>query len=209
MSRRTTAIILVLTRLLLGGLTTANAQEKDTFGGWEHLDVSIPFGTSNWTASLYLEHDNLEYRRMSLFYASAGVGYKFTDWLRAGINYDFLVEPEAIAHRAVAHVTGTLKEGNLTVSLRERYQYIWSGGVTRANELRSKLKAQYAIPGSRFSPYVAVEVYTWDKWLKTRHYVGTTIDITQKIAFEAYYMYFVFSNQPAWHIIGLGLNINL
>lgn len=205
----TKKLIVFFCLLTAGALMTVSAQEKDTFGGWEHLDVGIPLGKSGWDVNLYLEHDNLEYRRLDMFFASAGVGYKITDWLKAGVAYDFMVEPEALAHRAVAYVTGTLKAGDLTVSLRERYQYIWSGGVTRANELRSRLKAQYAIPGSRFSPYLAVEVYTWDKWLKTRHYAGTTFSITDKIALEAYYMYFVFSSSPARHIIGVGININL
>jgi hypothetical protein len=107
-------------------------------------------------------------------------------------------------------VKGTLKQGNLSVSLRERYIHSWSPEIGEQGDvLRSRLKTQYSIPNSRFKPYLAVEVFTWDKWKKTRHYVGTTYDINNHFEIEGYYIYYTFDGKPAEHVLGIGLNIEI
>ena len=210
MSRLTAIVAVLLTFILsLSGSTVLYAQEADnTFGGWEHIELAHSFKDSKWYGSIYFEHENYQYQRLDQCFISAGLGYEFTSWLKAGAAYDFLIEPAGIGHRAVAYVTGTLKEGNLSLSLRERYQHKWSIVTsTRGNELRSRLKAQYTIPGSRFKPYVAVEVYSWEKWQKTKHYVGSTITLNDHFELETYYMYYLFANKPAEHVLGIGLNM--
>lgn len=210
MSRLTTIAAVLWTFILpLLGSTMLYAQEEsNTFGGWEHIELAHSFKDSKWYSSIYFEHDNYQYQRLDLCFISAAFGYEFTGWLKAGAAYDFLIEPVGIGHRAVAYVTGTLKEGNLSLSLRERFQHKWSIGTsTQGNELRSRLKAQYAIPGSRIKPYIAIEVYSWEKWQKTRHYVGSAITLDNHFELEAYYMYYLFANKPAEHVLGIGLNM--
>lgn len=207
MPRPASIISIFLTLSCLGLL---HAQEGSTFGGWEHMDLSHSFKNSNWYASLYFEHDNIRYQRLDLCFVSASFGYHFSKWLKASAAYDFMIEPAGIGHRAVAEVTGTLRKGNLSLSLRERYQHKWPPGASpQTNELRNRLKAQYAIPNSRLKPYLALEVYVWDKWLKSRHYAGTTVAINTHLELEAYYMYFLFADKPAEHVLGLGVNMAL
>lgn len=184
--------------------------EDNTFGGWEFLEVYHDFKDSDWFTSFYFEHANYQYKRLESWYARLMFGHKINSWLKADVAYDFMQEPGFITHRAVADVTGTLKQGNLAVSLRERYIHSWSPEIGEQGDvLRSRLKTQYSIPNSRFKPYLAVEVFTWDKWKKTRHYVGTTYNINNHFEIEGYYIYYTFDGKPAEHVLGIGLNIEI
>ena len=185
-------------------------EEDNTFGGWEFFEVYHDFKNSGCFTSFYFEHANYQYKRLESWYARLLFGYKFTNWLKANIAYDFMREPGFFTHRAVADVTGTLKQGNLTVSVRERYIHSWSPEVNeQGNVLRSRLKVQYAIPETRFKPYLAIEVFTWDVWKKTRHYVGTTYKINKNFEIEGYYIYYTFASMPAEHVLGIGLNVEI
>lgn len=186
------------------------AEEDNTFGGWEFFEVYHSFKNSNWYALFYFEHANFQYQRLDSCYGRTMIGYKVNNWLKAGVAYDFMQEPDYITHRAVGDLIGTLKQGNLTVSIRERYIYSWSPKIGEyGNVIRSRLKAQYTIPESHFKPYLAIEVFTWDKWKKTRHYVGTTFTINEHFEIEGYYIYYTFNGKPAQHVLGIGLNIEL
>lgn len=183
-------------------------QENNTFGGWEFLEISHSFKNSNWFASVYFEHDNYQYKRLECWYTRLTLGYKINSWLKTDVAYDFMQEPGYITHRGVYDIAATLKQGNLSVSVRERFIHSWSPGINKhSNVLRSRLKAQYSIPNSRFSPYLAMEVFTWDVWKKTRHYVGTIYEINKHIELECYYLYYTFASSPAEHVLGIGLNM--
>lgn len=191
-------------------LYSQEKEEDNTFGGWEFLEVYHDFKDSDWFTSFYFEHANYQYKRLESWYARLMFGHKINSWLKADVAYDFMQEPGFITHRAVADVTGTLKQGNLAVSLRERYIHSWSPEIGEQGDvLRSRLKTQYSIPNSCFKPYLAVEVFTWDKWKKTRHYVGTTYDINNHFEIEGYYIYYTFDGKPAEHVLGIGLNIEI
>lgn len=189
----------------------AQEAKNDTYGGWEFIEVSYHFKKAPLYASIYFEHDNLEYKRLECWYTRTTFGVKILPWLKADIAYDFLYEPGGqLTHKALFNLSGTLTQGNLKVSLRERYVHDWLVDERKQdNVLRSQLKAQYAIPKSHFSPYLAIEMFTWDTWKKTRHYVGCTFDINRTFQLEGYYMYYTFKNAPAEHVIGFGLNITL
>lgn len=126
-------------------------------------------------------------------------------------GYDIFRNPVCWSHRAVYDVTGSMKSGDLQVSVRERYIHAWSPAIgTQSNELRSLLKVQYNIPDSAFHPYLSAEVFTWgDRWKKTRHHVGCMYDLAQGVQVECYYLYFTFDGKPAEHVIGLGLNMDI
>ena len=191
-------------------ISSQEKEEDNTFGGWEFLEVYHDFNETNLFTSFYFEHANYQYKRLESWYARLMFGYKFNNWLKTDVAYDFMQEPDFITHRAVADLTGTLKQGNLTVSVRERYIHSWSPEVNeQGNVLRSRLKAQYAIPNTRFKPYLAVEIFTWDKWKKTRHYVGSTYSINNHLEIEGYYIYYTFDRKPAEHVLGIGLNIEI
>ena len=101
--------------------------------------------------------------------------------------------------------------GKVSLSaLGRQYVHSWTPSAgKRGSVLRSRLKVQYDIPESRFSPYLAIETFTWDTWQKTRHYVACNYNINKTFQLETYYLYYSIKNAPAEHIIGLGLNIYL
>ena len=168
-------------------------------------------GNSPFFGTFYFEHDNYQYQRLECWYTRTTLGVKVLSWLKADVAYDFLQEPSFHTHKLNLDLTGTLKSGNLKVAIRERYVHSWTPALgEEGNVLRSRLKVQYAIPESRWSPYLAVEVFTWgDSWKKTRHYVAWNYNFSDRVQFEAYYLYYAFNGVPAEHVIGLGLNFNL
>ena len=211
MTRRHKYLLVALWALLFPlSLQAQEAQEDNTFGGWEFLEVYHDFGKSPFYASIYFEHDNFQYKRLDNWYVRTTVGLKILPWLKADVAYDFLKEPSSYSHRALFNLTGTLKQGNLKASIRERYIHTWTPTTgTQGDVLRSMLKVQYDIPDSRFSPYVAIEVFTWENWKKTRHYVACCYNFSPSVQLEAYYMYYTFNNRPAEHVLGIGLNFKI
>ena len=205
--KRTILLLVCLFPLCL----RAQEAEDNTFGGWEFIEVNHDFGKGPFFGTFYFEHDNYQYRLLECWYTRTTLGVKVLPWLKADVAYDYLQEPSFHTHKLNLDLTGTLKSGNLKVAVRERYVHSWTPALgEEGNVLRSRLKVQYAIPDSRWSPYVAVEVFTWgDSWKKTRHYVACNYDFSDKVQFEAYYLYYAFHGVPAEHVIGLGLNFNL
>ena len=200
-----TILVAALSLLIPGAL---QAQENDRFGGWEFFEVNHEFGNGPFFAKFYFEFDNYGFNRMECWYTRTSFGLKLFPWLKANLAYDYLRYPSFITHKAVFDVIGTLKQGGLTVSIRERYMHDWTPSLgTQGDVLRSRLKVQYSIPETRFSPYLAVEVFTWgDVWKKTRHYVACDYDLSKSVQLEAYYLYYAFNGLPAEHIIGTGVN---
>lgn len=202
-----------LMALLLSG-SAASAQDVPEgwrFGGWEFVEVNHDFGDSPLFGTFYFEHDNLQYRYFDCWYTRTTLGVKLLPWLKADVAYDYLKEPEAVTHKLNLALAGTLKLGPLKMAIRERWVHSWTPSLgTEGNVLRSRLKVSYAMEESRWSPYLAVEVFSWgDTWKKTRHYVAMDYDITDWMQFEAYYLYYTHNGRPAQHILGLGFNFYL
>ena len=202
---------LVLAVMFLSPLLGIAQQEEDnSFGGWHFVEIDYKFGTSQWTGMLYFEHENYQYKRLDCWYLRPGIRYNVLPWLKLGLSYDYLKVPDTYGHRVVPEVTGTLKEGRLSASLRFRYLHTWKPELhTEDNELRTRLLVSYKIPCLKLMPYVAVEIFTWgNTWRKSRHYVACTYDVTNYMQAEAFYM-LTFSNQDPQHILGLGMNFTI
>ncbi len=204
-------LLVFLPVVLLSAPAVAQGSEDNTFGGWEFFEVNHDFRNSPVFATFYYEHDNYQYKRLECWYTRTTLGVKILPWLKFDVAYDFIREPSWLTHKAVADLTASLKQGGLKVSVRERYQHGWTPETgDQSDVLRSRLKVQYSIPGSRFSPYLAAEVFTWgDQWKKTRHYVACDYDISDAVQFEAYYLYYAFNGIPAEHVLGIGFNFNI
>ena len=197
--------------LLSGGKAWAQDEVPEgwSFGGWEFFEVYHDFGNSPFFGSFYFEHDNYHYKYFDNWYTRTTLGVKVLPWLKADVAYDFIKTPSDLRHKLLLDLTGTLKSGNFKVALRERYMHTWIQGGGQGNELRSRLKVQYSIPDSRFTPFLAMEVISWKEWMKTRHYVGCCYDFTSWMQLEVYYLYYTHNGRPAQHILGLGLNFNI
>lgn len=201
--------LLVSVAILLAPLfgTFAQEVEDNTFGGWIFTEVNHDFKNGMYVTG-YFEHDNYQFQRLECNYFRFSAGYKILPWLKMGVNYVPVCEPEnEWLHYGEVDLMGTLKSGNFKVSIRERYRH---GFTNSKNELRSRLKVAYSIPNSNFGVYLAPEVFTWGaEWKKTRHYVACTYNITKWMQAETYYMYYAFKDDPAEHVIGFGLNFDL
>lgn len=197
---------LILLTLPVLDLSAGNDGES-TFGGWFFTEVNHDF--KNLYVTEYLEHDNLEYSRTEGWFSRTSVGVKVLPWLKVGVNYTPSFSPgNATRHFGEVDVVGTLKSGDLKVSIRERYRHCFTGAS--CNELRSRFKVAYSVPDTKMGFYLAPEVFTWgDRWMKTRHYVGWTYDLKDWMQLETYYIYYAFKNTPAEHVIGIGLNFNI
>lgn len=199
--------------LLSGGMASAQEElpEGWSFGGWEFFEVNHDFGNSPFFGSFYFEHDNLQYRYFDCWYTRTTLGVKVLPWLKTAVVYDYLRDASAATtHNLMMDVVGTLKSGPLTVSIRERLVHSWTPSKGKqGNLLRSRLKVQYAIPGTRWKPYLAIEVFSWDTWKKTRHYVACNYEVTSWMELEAYYFYYTHNGKPAQHILGIGMNFYL
>ena len=208
MNRIKVSLLVAVLSLVTSGVLRAQENENDRFGGWEFFEVNHEFGNGPFFAKFYFEFDNYGFNRMECWYTRTSFGLKLFPWLKANLAYDYLRYPSFTTHKAVFDVIGTLKQGGLTVSIRERYMHDWTPSLgTQGDVLRSRLKVQYSIPETRFSPYLAVEVFTWgDVWKKTRHYVACDYDLSKSVQLEAYYLYYAFNGLPAEHIIGTGVN---
>lgn len=184
----------------------------DDFGSWHFIQAIKPLGSSGAYLGFRAEYrDYNNFSATERWYLRPIVGYRFTSWLKGELMYDFMRKSGDIQiHQAIAGIIATLREGPLSVILRERYQYSYNAtaGTTR-NYLRSYLKTAYTIPQSRLVPYLAVELFTWDTWVKTRHYAGTAIRLGEQCSLEVYYMYHTFASQEASHLLGLGCNLAL
>ena len=179
--------VLFMAMALPGTVKAQEVPEGWSFGGWEFFEVYHDFGKTPFFGSFYFEHDNFHYKYFDNWYTRTILGVKVLPWLKADVGYDFVKEPSVLKHKLILDLTGTLKSGNFNVSLRERYMHTWrhSGGP-QANELRSRLKVQYNVPGTRWSPYLAMEVISWGDWIKTRHYVGSQYNFNDWLQLETY-----------------------
>ena len=188
----------------------AQQEDDNSFGGWHFVEISHKFGDSKVTGMLYFEHENYQYKRLDCWYLRPGIRYNALSWLKLGLSYDYLRVPDTYGHRLVPEVTGTLKEGRLSVSLRFRYLHTWKPELhTQDDELRTRLLVSYKIPNLKLMPYMATEAFTWgNEWRKTRNYVACTYDVTNYMQAEAFYM-LTFTKKETQHILGFGMNFTI
>lgn len=184
----------------------AQQADDNSFGGWFFAQLSHDL-QNGMCLSAYLEHDNYQFQRLEKVFMRFSVGYKPCPWLKTCVNYVPSYQPEGISHCGEVDVVGTLRSGDLKVSIRERYRH---GFSDNSHVLRSRLKVEYDIPDSPFGLYLAPEVFTWgNEWKKTRHYCACTYDLNPTVQLEAYYLYYTFKNSPAENVIGIGVNLGI
>ncbi len=197
-------LFLFLTLLVVTNVTA----RADDFGSWIDIQLNHKFSNEVYSA-IRIEHrtkNNL--KDISAWFVRPTIGYNFTSWLKADLSYDFLRTTTTTTHRSLLGITGTLRQGNMSMSIKERWQYAYTPDDKKAaHTLRSKFTASYAIPNSIFQPYLAFEIFTDKKWQKTRHYIGTDIKFSSHSSLDVYYLWHTFADNEASHIIGLGYNL--
>lgn len=210
---------------------SALAQEAgpaDDFGGWGDIQLSKNLGGGFYTSLRAEYRCKNGWSDLDFWYLRPTLGYRFTDWLSAGVCYDYKQYRDEVKHCGLAFVTGTLKSGQLTASLREMYvrSYTFeevaavpaiyptpeipaSTTVSVSSVLRSRLNVQYSDPKTSLKPYLCIEMFSWKSWQNTRHYVGTIVPLCDRCNLDLFYLYLTRSAGTAEHVLGAGLNISL
>jgi hypothetical protein len=192
---------------------SASAQTVSDFGTWSSIQLVKSFGAP--FAMARLEHRS--YNHVSgteCWFAMAGGGYNFNNWLKGDLSYEYWSIPSAgdmVQHKAVLSLTETLKRDALSLSLREKYELAYNPGTKSfSNTLRTRLRGQYKAPESIFTPYLMYELFgSFDsgKWVRSLHYAGTEISLGGGHSLDFYYLYHLYDKGgqlAACHLLGIG-----
>lgn len=196
----------------------ASAQASSDLGSWCHIQLIKSFGKPY--AMARLEHRSYErIGATECYFAMAGGGYKFKNWLQGDLSYEFWKLPaygNATTHKAVACVAATLRREALAVSLREKYELAFpGGGGNPSSTLRTRVRVQYTPSSSIFTPYAIYEFFNGfegQAWQRSLHYLGTDIKLGKHNALDVYYMFHLFpgaGSVAACHILGIGYVLTL
>lgn len=164
-------------------------------------------GIERWSIGLGVDYKIIPYLKLD-------AGYKFIQHHEAervtskGNIVESFWQPR---QRAYFSLTGIYKVNRFTFSLRERYQYTHHKGMyikktsgtgkpkedeyiegKDKNILRSKIKIDYSIRKTGFTPFLSGEIYnnlTNFGYVKTRLTIGSEFKINKHNAIEAFYRY--------------------
>ena len=201
------AVIAVLTA------KTANAQTTSDLGTWSSVQLVKSFGAPYAMARLeHRSYDNIQ--GTECWFAMAGGGYNFNSWLKGDLSYEYWQIPAAggiTQHKAVLCLTETLKREGLALALREKYELAYNPDAESfSNTLRTRIRGQYRVPESRWTPYLMYEFFSsfdTGKWVRSLHYAGTEISLGKGHGLDFFYMFHLYDKgglSAACHLLGIG-----
>ena len=201
------AVIAVLTA------KTANAQTTSDLGTWSSVQLVKSFGAPYAMARLeHRSYDNIQ--GTECWFAMAGGGYNFNSWLKGDLSYEYWQIPAAggiTQHKAVLCLTETLNREGLALALREKYELAYNPDAESfSNTLRTRIRGQYRVPESRWTPYLMYEFFnSFDtgKWVRSLHYAGTEISLGKGHGLDFFYMFHLYDKSglsAACHTLGIG-----
>ena len=229
--------------LLLAALLLATAEvraEGDDFGLWSEVNVEKKI-SRNLSVDGGVELRTRDHvKTVDRWSGSIGASYKLTDWLKASAGYTLLYDNNekwndkqtkvanfwGTRHRFNVSLTGSVDFGNLSVSLRERWQYTYrpektvertkvSKGTVEdktyngkgKNVWRNRLQLKYKV-SKVWRPYVNGETFVSKGMDKYRLSAGTEIRLSKQHSFDVKYLFQKScgddDEEGNRHIIGLG-----
>jgi hypothetical protein len=171
--------ILIASGLIFSTAISVKAQSSNDFGIWSNLEVEKKI-YPKWAVSGEVEFRSEDHSSVvDRWSIKLGSDYKIMKELKAGIAYQFLYfhdlkysdfQPR---HRAIGYIQGKKKLGNISISLRERFQVttkdesdrIKANGNTDTYKInpewcwRNKASFAYSIPDCKFEPSVSFESF--------------------------------------------------
>jgi len=190
------------------GMGSARAQDSSDvdFGLWVSGEVSYKVHPK-FEISLSEElrtDDNV--RRIDQLKTTVGFGSKINRYLKVGFGYVMknyrdtrLSSGWEFRHRYFIYATGSYKVARVKFSLREYLQGTHRIGVdSRVNPefySKTRLKIEYDIRKSMFTPYVAVEAYAalndkelkgWNAFDRIRYSAGTEIEFDKHNSLDVF-----------------------
>ena len=233
----------IKTGLVLAVLLLATAEvraEGDDFGLWSEVNVEKKI-SRNLSVDGGVELRTRDHvKTVDRWSGSIGASYKLTDWLKASAGYTLLYDNNekwndkqtkvanfwGTRHRFNVSLTGSVDFGNLSVSLRERWQYTYrpektvertkvSNGKVEdktyngkgKNVWRNRLQLKYKV-SKVWRPYVNGETFVSNGMDKYRLSAGTEIRLSKQHSFDVKYLFQKScgddDEEGNRHIIGLG-----
>lgn len=187
-------------------------------------------GTERWTASVGLDYKLYRKLKLSAEYTYIHRHVESRITKKGNIVSDYW-QPR---HRFSFALTGSYSWNRFSFSLRERYQHTyrteqavpkWDGdnGSAKQDELinashkhvlRSRLKADYKIRKSNFTPFASCELYnslSGFTYEKMRWTAGTDYKFNKRHSVSVYYRYIEQSddNDTNGHVIGISYSFKL
>lgn len=209
MKKRSNFLTIAIASLSLLLLFDSQMLRADDGGSW----VNIQFNKS-WKSTyafLRAEHRSFnDFSETEAMFTALGFGYKATPWLKTDISYEYWnVTPDITLHKAVFSANAAMTRDGLGVSVREKLEYAVNPASSSTSlTLRSRLRAQYSIPGCSITPYAMAEVFNWDKWIRSLYYAGAEIKVWDHSMFDLFYLYHLPSGGQPVHILGVGYYFN-
>lgn len=188
---------------------TPSVAKADDAGAW--LTLQANKGWQKSYAFARLEHRSCEtFNATDAWFTSVGGGYKFTPWFKGDVSYEFWnVGQGTKIHKAVFCGNATLAREGLAVSLKEKLEIAVNPAASSTSfTLRSRLRAQYSVPGSCITPYAMAEVFSWKDWIRSLNYAGCEIAINRHNVIDLFYMYHLPAGSQPVHVLGLGYYFN-
>lgn len=187
-------LLIILTVL---PLSLVHAQEsdlekpEDAFATWTDIIVRKDF--SDWHVGGLVEYctiDKGQGLKNNEVLIRPVVGYNPLPWLRFQLQVDFLYSfYSGFYLRYIPDMTFHWKASDFRFSFRNRVQlshHVKTGNVSPA--IRNRFKVDYLIPESPLSVHVAAEPYWYDRFIKTRYYLGLDYKICSNLSITADYI---------------------
>ena len=243
--------IFVLMMLAVTSVMPAQAQSDD-FGIWTEAEFEKKINKKlTLDGSLELRTRDDGFGELDRWSVGVGATYKLTDWLKASVGYTLLDDNNhkvnnsgkkyadywGLRHRFNVTLTASQDFGNLTVSLRERWQYTYRPEKTvqrysnvdnddydfgeavdmhtyqgkGSNKWRNRVQLKYKLT-KQWRPFVNAESTIGGSGLdKIRYAVGTEFRLSKQHSIDVKYLYqHIYSdddNEGNRHVLGLGYTL--
>ena len=208
-------VLVTVLSILAISAAQAFAQTSSDLGTWSSIQLVKSFGAPY--AMARLEHRSFDnVRGTECWFAMAGGGYNFNNWLKGDLSYEYWRIPSAgdmVQHKAVLSLTETFKREGLALALREKYELAYNPGADSfSHTLRTRLRGQYKAQDSIFTPYLMYEFFSNisnGNWVRSLHYAGTEISLGGGHSLDFFYMYHLYDKgglTAACHVLGAGYN---
>jgi hypothetical protein len=202
MKRAVVILLLLLLTFSAGAQESIVEKPEDAFATW--TDVIVRKDFDNWHVGGLVEYctiDNGSGLKHNEVVLRPIVGYNPLSWLRLQFQVDFLYSFfSGFYLRYLPDVSFHWKASDFRFSFRTRYQlshHTQSGKLSSA--MRNRFKVEYLIPDVPVSLHFAAEPYWWDRFIKTRYYLGADFKINKHFSITADYIRYQHYDIPKPH----------
>ena len=191
MNRRLLILFILFLPVMLDAQEADLEKPDDAFATWTDIVVRKDLG--NWHVGGLVEYCTIDHGKgltNNEFVFRPIVGYNPLTWLRFQFQVDFLYSfYSGFYMRYIPDMTFHWKVDDFRFSFRNRFQlshHSRSGKLSYA--FRNRFKTEYLIPETPVSLQFAAEPYWFDRFIKTRYYLGADFKLNKQLTVTADYI---------------------